>query len=55
MKLDSDNESLANKAIKIHTMAIVVRSVFYENYKCYSKVFLDECLHKFQLLEFAVF
>ena len=47
MKFDSDNDSLANKAIEIHTMAIVVRSVFYKNYKRYSKVFLDECLHKF--------
>ena len=46
MKFDSDNELLANKATEIHIMAIVVRSVFYENYKRYPKFFLDECLYK---------
>ena len=44
MKFDSDNESLANKAIEIHTMEIVVRSVFCKNYKRYSKRFFRRML-----------
>ena len=42
-KFNSDVELSLNKTIEIPTMTIVVRSVFHENDKFYSLVFLDEC------------
>ena len=35
-----------NKTIKIHSMIIVSRAVFYENKTFYLQVFLDEYLYK---------
>ena len=44
IKFNSDDELPLNKTF----MAIVVRTVFHENYKYkyYPQVFLDECLYK---------
>ena len=46
IKFNSDDELPLNKAIEIHSMIIVTRSLFHENNKYYPQVFLDECLHK---------
>ena len=46
IKFKSDDELPLNKAIEIPSMIVVVRTIFYENNKCYPQVFLDECLCK---------
>ena len=43
---DSDDTLLLNKTLKLHNMAIVVRSVFDEDSKYHPQTFLDECLYK---------
>ena len=47
IKFVSDDILPLNKILKLHNLAIVVRSVFQENIKYYARVFLDECLYKF--------
>ena len=37
---------MINKMLKLHNMAIVIRSVFQEGGKYYPQVFLDECLYE---------
>ena len=32
--------------LKLHMLTVTVRSVFEDNSKYYSQVFLDECLYK---------
>ena len=44
IKFTLDKELPLNKTIEINTIAIVVRTIFYENNKYYPQVFLDECL-----------
>ena len=46
IKFNLDNELPLNKTIEIPTMTIVVRAVFHKNSKCYSELFIDECLYK---------
>ena len=46
IKFNSDDNLLLSKIIKLHNMAIVIRSVFQEDKKYYQQVFSDECLHK---------
>ena len=46
IKLNSDDGLPLNKTIEIPSMAIIVRTIFLENYKYYPQVFLDECLYK---------
>ena len=46
IKFNSDDELPLNKAIKIPSMMIVVRSVFLKYNKYYPQVFLEECLYK---------
>ena len=46
IELNLDDELPLIKMIEIHSMIIVVRSVFYENSKYYPQVFLLECLYK---------
>ena len=52
IKFNSDNDLTLglgwfnSKTLGLHNMAIVVRSVFDEDSKCYTQVFLNECLHK---------
>ena len=51
IKLNSDDLSL-KKIKELHNMVIVVRFVFHEDNKYYLQVFLDECLHKLQMLKY---
>ena len=46
IKLNSDDELPLNKTIEIPSMAIIVRTIFLENYKYYPQLFLDERLYK---------
>ena len=46
IKFNSDDNLPLNKRLKIHNMAIVIRSVFEEDGKYYSHVFSDECLYE---------
>ena len=45
IELNLDDELPLIKMIEIHSMIIVVRSVFHENSKYYPQVFLLECLY----------
>ena len=46
IKFNSDEDLSLNKTIEIHNVTIVVMTVFHENNKYYSHVFLDECLYE---------
>ena len=50
MKFESDYELPLNKTIEIPSKIIVVRAVSHKNNKYYPQVFLDECLHKIQII-----
>ena len=41
-----DNLSSLNKALKLHNMTIIIRSVFEEDGKFYPQIYLDECLYE---------
>ena len=45
IKFYSDDKLPLNKTLKLHTVAVVVRSVFEVYGKYYPQVFLDECLY----------
>ena len=44
MKFSSDDNLPLSKMLKLHNLAMFVRSVFQEDNKYYAEVFLDECL-----------
>ena len=46
IKFNSDDNLPLNKTLKLHNMTIIIRFVFEEDSKYYSRVFLDECLCK---------
>ena len=46
IKLSSDDDLPLNKILKLHMLAIIVRSVFEEAGKYYPQVFLDECFYE---------
>ena len=46
IKSDTDDDLPLDKQLKFPTMIIVVRSVFEDKGKCYSQVYLDECLYE---------
>ena len=46
IKFNSDDDLPLNKILKLHMLIIIVRSVFEEDDKYYSQVFLDECLYE---------
>ena len=46
IKFNSEDELPLNKTIEIHSMIIVVRTVFRKNIKYYPQAFLNECLYK---------
>ena len=50
IKFNSDDELPINKTIEIPSMIIVVWAIFYENYKYYPQVSLDECLYKLWII-----
>ena len=43
IKFNSDNNVPLNKILKLHNLTIVVGTVFQEDGKYYSQIFLDEC------------
>ena len=43
---DSDDDLPLNKILKLHMLTIIARSVYEEDGKYYSQVFLDDCLHE---------
>ena len=45
IKFNSDDKLPLNKKLKLHNMTIIIRSVFEEDGKYYSQVFLDEFLY----------
>ena len=45
IKLNSDDDLLADKPLKFHNLTIIVRSIFEEDNKFYPEIFLDECLY----------
>ena len=46
IKFNSDDDLPLNKPLKFCLMAITIRSVFEEDGKFYSQVFLDDALYK---------
>ena len=46
IRFNSDDDLPLKKTLELYSMIIIIGSVFHENYKCYSQVFLDECLYK---------
>ena len=42
----SDDDLPLNKPLKFHAMTIIVRSVFEDDSKRYSQVFLDDALYE---------
>ena len=51
IKCNSDDNLPLNKILKIHNMAIVIRSVFEEDGKYYPQALLDECLYEIEMLK----
>ena len=47
IRFESDDNLLLNEILKLHMLTVIVRSVFEEDAKFYSQVFLDECLFFF--------
>ena len=45
IKFNSDADLPVNKQLKFLSITIIVRTVFEEDGKYYSKMFLDECLY----------
>ena len=46
IKFNSDDDLPLNKPLKVHAMAIIIRSAFEEGSKLYPQVFLDDALYK---------
>ena len=45
IKFNSDDDLPLNKPLKFHAMTIIIRSVFEEDGKLYSQLFLDDTLY----------
>ena len=52
IKFSSDDNLPLNKTMKLHNMAIIIRSVFEEDGKFYLQILLDEFLYELQMLEY---
>ena len=46
IKFNSDDGLPINKPLKFHAMTIIIRSVFEEDVKLYSQLFLDDTLYE---------
>ena len=46
IKCNTDVDLPLNKILKLHSLTIIVSSVFEEDDKYYPQVFLDECLYE---------
>ena len=49
IKFNADDDLPLNKPLKFHNMTIVIRSVFEEDGKLYSQVFLDDTLYELSI------
>ena len=49
IKFNSDDELPLNKQLKFHNMVMTIRSVFEENGKLYTEVFLDDTLYELNI------
>ena len=49
IRLGSNDDLPLNKPIKLHLLAIIIRSVFSEDVKFYPQLFLDEVLYELVL------
>ena len=49
IKFNSDDDLPLNKLLKFHSMTIIIRSVFEEDGKLYSRVFLDDALYELSI------
>ena len=49
IKFISDDDLLLNKPLKFHPMIINIRSVFEEDGKLYSQIFLDDALYELSI------
>ena len=49
LKFNSADDLLLNKSIKFRLMTITIRSVFEENGKLFSQVFLDDTLYELNI------
>ena len=49
IKFNSDYDLPLNKPLKFHVMTIIIRSVFEEDGKLYSQVFLDNALYELSI------
>ena len=49
IKFNSDDDLPLNKPLKFHSMTIIIRSVFEEDGKLYSRVFLDDALYELSI------
>ena len=49
IKFNSDDDLPLNKALKLHMLTIIFRSVFEGDGKYYPQVFLDECLYEYDI------
>ena len=52
IKFNSDDDLPLNKPLKLHSMTIIVRSVFEEDGKLYPQVFLDDTLYELNIRKF---
>ena len=52
VKFNSHDNLPLNEMLKLYMLTVIVRSVFEEDGKYYSKVFLDKCLYEVQMLEY---
>ena len=48
IKLDSDDDLPSGKILNLHSMTVVIRSIFQEDNKYYPQILLDECLYELQ-------
>ena len=49
IKFNSDDDLPLSKPLKLHSMTIIVRSVFEEDGKLYPQVFLDDTLYELNI------
>ena len=49
IKFNSDDDLPLSKPLKVHSMTIIIRSVFEEDGKLYSRVFLDDALYELSI------
>ena len=45
IKFNSDDNLPSNEVLKLHTLTVIIRSVFKEDNKYHPEVFLDEYLY----------